>query len=99
VIQSIYACSKHSQYKKNNENLQGLYIKAINHLLDKITNSYQKHTEETSEKVEKVYKLLSLYLSTIFWLYRDSQVLLVEEAGVPQENRRSAASHLQSLIT
>jgi hypothetical protein len=61
VIQSIYACSKHSQYKKNNENLQGLYIKAINHLLDKITNSYQKHTEETSERVEKVYKLLSLY--------------------------------------
>lgn len=61
VICSIYACSKHSQYKKNNENLQGLYIKAVNILLDKISNSQQKNQQENIEKVEKVYKIISLY--------------------------------------
>ena len=34
---------------------------------------------------------------TIFPLYRGSQVLLMEETGVPGENQQPAASHWQTL--
>jgi len=34
--------------------------------------------------------------STIFQLYRDGQFVLVEETGVPGENNRPVASHLQT---
>jgi hypothetical protein len=36
-------------------------------------------------------------LSPIFQLYRGSQVLLVEKTGVPVENHRPVASHIQTL--
>jgi hypothetical protein len=36
-------------------------------------------------------------LSTIFQLYRGQTVLLVEETGLPEENRWPAASHWQTL--
>lgn len=61
LINSIYARSKHSQYKKNNENLKGLYIKSVNVLLDRISNSHQSNIQERTAKVDKIYRILSLY--------------------------------------
>ncbi|KAJ8309027.1 hypothetical protein KUTeg_013901 [Tegillarca granosa] len=93
LINSVLSVSEHSQFKKNNEVLQNLYIKIINSILDKLSDA-QNEAVETETNIAILYYILSLYDPEPYQNYVPLRELFTNLLKTPHIDKKSIMSVL-----
>lgn len=93
LINSVLAVSEHSQFKKNNEVLQNLYIKVINVILDKLADA-QNEADETETDINTLYLIFSLYDPEPYQNYVPLRELFTNLLKTPQIDKKAIISVL-----